>query len=84
MSTNTIPDPTDYATVLAALSQLSIDVHVSKHSGIVEVFTLAPNEDEPTGGFKFTFKDEKLIGLHARNLREGCDHSWNVISDDFQ
>ena len=83
--TNTIPDPTDYVTVLAALSLLNIDVHVSKRDlGIVEVFTLAPNEEEPTGGFKFTFQDDKLVSLHARNPREACDQKWNVISADFQ
>lgn len=84
MSTNKhIPNPTDYVTVLAALSLLSIEVHVSKYDdlGVVEVFTLAPNEDEPSGGFKFTFKGDKLIGLHARNSREACDQSWSVVDE---
>ena len=66
---------TDYDAVLSALDLLGLlDTKVrwesSPELGLAEIWLAADNALDDEGGFKFTFKNGNLIGIHIRALPE--------------
>lgn len=74
----------DQNTIIEALKCLGVHIEIrpwpksdGQNAETVEVFARRKDQvEQSAGGFKFTFKDGKLVQIHARNLQRRVDDWW--------
>jgi hypothetical protein len=67
----------DLNAIMAALKLLGLETRVASYKNITELWAFAQDDFGDEGGFKFTFTNGALTGLHARCAPD-YDHWWDV------